>query len=77
MICAVLPDVGLGIALFRPFSQQGYFLPWRVIEVSPLRTSALFSRRGLRMLGSEMRLVWAPCGVLALVGIGLRELLGC
>lgn len=67
---------GLGIALFSPFSQRRHFLPWRVIEVSPLRPSALFSRHGLRVLRSELRWVCAPCGVLALAGITLRELLG-
>ena len=67
---------GLGIALFSPFSQRRHFLPWRVIEVSPLRPTALFSRHGLRVLRSELRWVWAPCGVLTLAGIGVRELLG-
>jgi inner membrane protein len=65
---------GLGIAFFSPFSNQRHFLPWRVIEVSPLRPSALFSRRGLRVLRSEMRWVWMPCGVLALAGMALRGL---
>jgi inner membrane protein len=64
---------GLGTALFSPFSSRRYFLPWRVIEVSPLRPSALFSRRGLEVLHSEMRWVWGPCGVLALVGGVLRR----
>lgn len=67
---------GLGIAFFSPFSNRRGFLPWRVIEVSPLRLSALFSRHGMRVLRSEMRWVWAPCGVLALLGMALRELLG-
>lgn len=71
-----LTSGGLGIAFFSPFSTRRYFLPWRVIEVSPLRPSALFSRRGLRVLGSEMRYVWAPCLVLALVGLALRGLAG-
>lgn len=65
---------GLGIAFLSPFSHRRRFLPWRVIEVSPLRPSALFSRRGLRVLRSELRWVWAPCGVLALAGWALREL---
>jgi len=65
---------GLGIAFFSPFSQRRHFLPWRVIEVSPLRPSALFSRRGLCVLRSELRWVWMPCGVLALAGFALREL---
>ena len=67
---------GLGVALFSPFSHRRIFLPWRVIEVSPLRPSALFSRRGLRVLRSEIRWVWGPCGVLALAGMALRRLAG-
>ncbi|HWR76703.1 MAG TPA: metal-dependent hydrolase [Thiobacillus sp.] len=71
-----LTNGGLGIAFFSPFSNRRTFLPWRVIEVSPLRPSELFSRRGLRVLRSELRWVWLPCGALALAGIALRELLG-
>jgi inner membrane protein len=67
---------GLGIALFSPFSNQRSFLPWRVIEVSPLRPSALFSRRGFEVLRSEMRWVWMPCLVWALLGMALRGLAG-
>jgi len=67
---------GLGIALFSPFSQRRYFLPWRVIEVSPLRPSVLFSRRGLRVLRSEMRWVWGPCLAVALLGLALRGFAG-
>ncbi len=67
---------GLGIAFFSPFSNRRSFLPWRVIEVSPLRPSALFSRRGLRVLRSEMRWVWVPCGVVALLGWVLRDMAG-
>lgn len=71
-----LTNGGLGIALFSPFSHRRYFLPWRVIEVSPLRPSELFSRRGLRVLGSEMRWVWGPCLAVALLGLALRGLAG-
>ena len=63
---------GLGVALFSPFSPRRVFLPWRVIEVSPLRPSALFSRRGLDVLRSELRWIWAPCATLALVGMMWR-----
>lgn len=66
---------GLGIAFLSPFSRRRRFLPWRVIEVSPLRPSALFSRRGLQVLRSEMRWVWAPCLLAALVGWSVRGLL--
>lgn len=67
---------GLGIAFFSPFSNRRRFLPWRVVEVSPLRPSALLSRRGLHVLRSELRWVWLPCGVLALLGAALRSVLG-
>ncbi len=67
-----LTNGGLGIALFSPFSHKRFFLPWRVIEVSPLRPSALFSRRGLEVLRSEMRWVWVPCLAVALAGMGWR-----
>lgn len=66
---------GLGIAFLSPFSRRRRFLPWRVIEVSPLRPSALFSRRGLQVLRSEMRWVWAPCLLAALAGWSVRGLL--
>lgn len=69
-----LTNGGLGIAFFSPLSTRRYFLPWRVIEVSPLRPSEFFSQRGLRVLRSEMRWVWIPC--LALAGLALRGLLG-
>jgi len=71
-----LTNGGLGIALFSPFSQRRCFLPWRVIEVSPLRPSELFSRRGLRVLRAEMRWVWGPCLAMALLGLALRGLAG-
>ena len=71
-----LTNGGLGIAFFSPFSNRRYFLPWRVIEVSPLSLSGLFSRRGLRVLGSEARYVWVPCVVFGLVGIAVRGVFG-
>jgi inner membrane protein len=71
-----LTNGGLGIALFSPFSHKRFFLPWRVIEVSPLRPSALFSRRGLEVLRSEMRWVWVPCLAVAILGMVLRGLPG-
>jgi len=71
-----LTNGGLGIAFFSPFLHRRYFLPWRVIEVSPLRLFALLSRRGLRVLVSEIRYVWAPCLVFGLAGFARRSLFG-
>ena len=67
---------GLGIAFFSPFSNRRYFLPWRVIEVSPLSIFELFSLRGLRVLGSEVRHVWLPCMVFGLAGFVVRGFFG-
>jgi len=67
---------GLGIAFLSPFSHRRSFLPWRVIEVSPLRPSELVSRRGFEVLRSEMRWVWLPCLVIGLVGFAVRTLVG-
>jgi inner membrane protein len=68
-----MTDGGLGIAFFSPFSHRRYFLPWRMIAVSPLSPMALLSWRGLRVLGTELRYVWVPCGVVAVAGFALRE----
>ena len=83
LVCAVshglidaLTNGGLGIAFFSPLSHRRSFLPWRVIEVSPLRPAELFSRQGLRVLRSELRWVWIPCAALALLGWGLRGAAG-
>ncbi len=71
-----LTNGGLGVAFFSPFSQRRYFLPWRVIVVSPLSLFALLSWRGLRVLGSEVRTVLMPCLVFGLTGFALRWLFG-
>lgn len=71
-----LTNGGLGVAFLAPFSQRRYFLPWQVIEVSPLSLFALASWRGLRVLGSELRTVWMPCLAFGLTGFMLRTLFG-
>ena len=71
-----LTNGGLGVALFSPFSHRRWFLPWRVIEVSPLSPLELLSWRGLHVLRSELRWVWMPCLVFGLVGGAVRSMLG-
>ncbi len=66
---------GLGVAFFSPFSNRRYFLPWRVLAVSPIDIGAFFSGWGLRVLRSELTWVWGPCMALALVGVALRRVL--
>ena len=60
---------GMGIAFFAPFSDQRYFLPWRVIRVSPLSIDAFFSHRAFRILKSEALWIGIPSIILALIGI--------
>jgi inner membrane protein len=59
---------GLGMALFWPFSNERYFAPFQVIEVSPIGAAHLFTRRGATVIVSELFWVWLPCAV---VGLGL------
>jgi len=51
---------GLGIALFAPFDNTRYFLPWTPIEVSPIGIRRFFSAWGLRVMLSEFLWVWLP-----------------
>ena len=67
---------GLGVAFFSPFSNQRHFLPWRVIEVSPIGVAAFFSAWGRRVLSSELRWVWAPSAAFGFLGAALRSLRG-
>lgn len=55
----MLTDGGLGVALFAPFSNERFFLPWRPIEVSPIGLG-FFSNRGLIVILSEIIWVWLP-----------------
>jgi inner membrane protein len=55
----MLTNGGLGVALFSPFSNERYFLPWRPIEVSPIGVR-FFSNDGLAVILSEIIWVWLP-----------------
>lgn len=52
---------GLGVAFFWPFDNERYFLPWRVIRVSPIGIREFFGERGLAVLKSELVYIWLPC----------------
>src|SRR3954451_20012058 len=58
-----MTDGGLGVALFSPFDDRRYFLPWRPIRVSPIGLAA-FSHWGFRALLSELLWVWLPLSCL-------------
>jgi inner membrane protein len=64
---------GMGVAFFSPFSNARYFLPWRVIRVSPIGISGFFSERGVAVLRSELAWVWAPCASIAALGLLIRR----
>jgi inner membrane protein len=64
---------GMGVAFFSPFSNARYFLPWRVIAVSPIGVGRFFSERGLRILRSELLWIWTSCAVLAGAGLAVRR----
>jgi inner membrane protein len=51
---------GPGITFFWPLSAEGHFMPFRVIEVSPLGIARFFSPRGAAVLVSELKWVWLP-----------------
>lgn len=68
-----LTDGGLGVAFFTPMSNARYFLPWRVIRVSPLSPLRFFSSWGAAVLVSELRYVWLPCIGIAIIGYLIRR----
>lgn len=51
---------GMGVALLWPLTETRFFAPWRVIQVSPLHLDQVFGVRGLTVLLSELKWVWAP-----------------
>jgi inner membrane protein len=65
-VCAVshplldaMTSGGLGVALLWPWNDQRFFAPWRPILVSPF-ANGFFSARGVSTLLSELRWVWVP-----------------
>lgn len=62
----MLTNGGHGVALLWPISNERYFFPVQVITVTTLDLQKFFGPAGLLVLGSEMRWVWLPCGMLAL-----------
>jgi inner membrane protein len=64
---------GMGVAFFSPLSNTRYFLPWRVILVSPIGVTRFVSSRGVAVLKSELLWVWLPCVSVAVLGLLLRR----
>jgi len=59
---------GVGISFFFPINTDRYFLPIRVIEVSPLGISSFFSEWGLEVLINEFKYIGIPAMTLYLIG---------
>ena len=51
---------GMGVAYFSPFDTERYFLPYRVIRVSPLSISRFFDDWGWRVIESEAFWIGIP-----------------
>ncbi len=62
-ILDAMTNGGLGVALFAPFDNTRYFLPWRPIVVSPIGVAGFFSVRGLRVIQSELLWIWIPSAI--------------
>ncbi len=55
---------GSGVAFFWPFGDARYFMPLKIILVSPIGLG-FFSPYGVMVLLAELKWVWLPCLVLA------------
>ena len=68
-----LTNGGLGVALLAPFTNDRYFFPWRPITVSPIGLDAFLSGRGLEVILSELKWIWAPSAILVLLAEVVRR----
>ena len=66
---------GLGIAFFSPFSNQRFFFPGNIIEVSTLSIERFFQGQGLIVLESELAYVWVPCTIIFVLGYCFKKAL--
>ena len=64
---------GKGIALLSPFDTERYFLPFRMIQVSPLGVSRFFSEWGIEVLKSEAFWIGIPSLLIILLAVFLRK----
>jgi inner membrane protein len=62
---------GLGVAFLWPLTDERYFLPWRVIEVSPIGMR-FFTSDGLEVIKSELLWIFFPSLLILLLIRSLR-----
>lgn len=66
---------GLGIAFLWPWSEERFFAPVQIIDVSPIGISRFLSPKGLAVLRSEFLWVWLPLMSLATIAFVFRKLI--
>jgi inner membrane protein len=69
----MLTNGGHGVAYFWPFSDDRFFFPSQVIEVSTLNLRRFFGQAGASVLQSELRWVWLPALLLGIAGYVVRR----
>lgn len=62
---------GKGVAFFAPFENSRYFLPWKLIKVSPIGIKNFFTERGWQVIQSE--LIWIGIPSLLLFGLSFLK----
>ena len=65
---------GLGVAILWPWSSERFFMPWQVIEVSPLSLNRILSPRGITVMMSELSWVWLPAAIVCATLVFSRTL---
>lgn len=82
MVCTISHGIldgmttgGRGIAYLSPFDNERYFLPFRMIKVSPLGISNFFSEWGFAVIISEMIWIGIPCLIFVLIVILARKII--
>jgi len=69
----MLTNGGLGVAYFWPLTDERFFFPERVIQVSPIGVYRFFSADGFAALESELFWIWLPASVALGVLLFLRR----
>ena len=64
---------GRGVGFFIPFDDGRFFLPYRMIKVSPIGINKFFSEWGLQVIVSEFKFVVLPCFIILAIRFLLRR----
>jgi len=64
---------GRGVAFLAPFSGERFFLPWRMIKVSPMSIQRFISEWGLEVLKSEAFWIGLPCLLILVINYVIRK----